>query len=363
MPPGELALRTATAAILLVTGIILLRDRRRMESGPFGGLLALSVAIVSVAGVDPISRLWPMQILAMGTPALLWIWAGAVFDDAFRPSWRDAVAWAVLPVIAAVDLQARQPWIGTAESILALLFILAAAWRTLAGLRDDLLERRRRLRPLLVGLAVVYAAGQALRDIVGSGQPPGGGGTGRPVEAALLAALSLAFALVALRAGSSVADPLAVDAARPGPDITPMPAAKADDQDEALLASLLQLMEEAKVYRQEGFGLNALVGALEVPEYRLRRLINRRLGHRNFSSFVNGYRLADATQALADPGQADVPILTIALDAGFQSIGPFNRAFKAHTGLTPTAYRKQADSRADRPISGNGQSTEEIGKT
>ena len=138
MPPGELALRTATAAILLVTGIILLRDRRRMESGPFGGLLALSVAIVSVAGVDPISRLWPMQILAMGTPALLWIWAGAVFDDAFRPSWRDAVAWAVLPVIAAVDLQARQPWIGTAESILALLFILAAAWRTLAGLRDDL---------------------------------------------------------------------------------------------------------------------------------------------------------------------------------------------------------------------------------
>jgi len=35
-----------------------------------------------------------------------------------------------------------------------------------------------------------------------------------------------------------------------------------------------------------------------------------------------------------------VPILTIALDAGFQSIGPFNRAFKAHTGMTPSEFRR-----------------------
>ena len=60
-------------------------------------------------------------------------------------------------------------------------------------------------------------------------------------------------------------------------------------------------MQEEKVYRQEGFGLSALVAALEVPEYRLRRLIHQRLGHRNFSSFVNGYRLAEVTAALADP--------------------------------------------------------------
>lgn len=33
-------------------------------------------------------------------------------------------------------------------------------------------------------------------------------------------------------------------------------------------------------------------------------------------------------------------MLTIALDAGFQSIGPFNRAFKADTGMTPTEYRR-----------------------
>ena len=36
MLPAELALRTGTAAALLLTGILILRDRRRMQSGPFG---------------------------------------------------------------------------------------------------------------------------------------------------------------------------------------------------------------------------------------------------------------------------------------------------------------------------------------
>jgi AraC-like DNA-binding protein len=37
-----------------------------------------------------------------------------------------------------------------------------------------------------------------------------------------------------------------------------------------------------------------------------------------------------------------VPVLTIAMDAGFQSIGPFNRAFRAQTAMTPTEYRRAA---------------------
>ncbi|HBL92121.1 MAG TPA: AraC family transcriptional regulator, partial [Hyphomonas sp.] len=36
------------------------------------------------------------------------------------------------------------------------------------------------------------------------------------------------------------------------------------------------------------------------------------------------------------------PILSIAMDCGFGSLGPFNRSFKAMTGLTPSAYRRQA---------------------
>jgi len=99
-------------------------------------------------------------------------------------------------------------------------------------------------------------------------------------------------------------------------------------------------MEDGKAYREDGLSIASLSQKLNVQEYRLRRLINGQLGHRNFSAFVNGHRLTEAASALADPGQAEVPVLTIALDAGFGSIGPFNRAFKAHTGLTPTEYRR-----------------------
>ena len=360
MLPGELVLRVARAAILLVVGIVFLRDRQRMDSGPFGGLLALSVAVLSVAGIRSFAWLWPLQIPAMGASALLWIWAGAIFDDDFRPGWRDSLAWSVLPIIFAVNLEARQHWIGTVESVVALVFVLLTAARALAGFRDDLLERRRRLRRLMATLAVLYSAGQILMDLFDPGRP--GGAIGRLVEAALLAALALGFALVGLRGESPLRHPPAVEPESPAPDVVQASAVDID-QDDALLARLIGLMETEKAYRQEGFGLTALVAALDVPEYRLRRVIHQRLGHRNFSRFVNGYRLAEAMAALADPGQVDVPILTIALDAGFQSSGPFNRAFKAHTGMTPSAYRKQAESCANRPNSGIGQSGTEIGKT
>jgi len=38
--------------------------------------------------------------------------------------------------------------------------------------------------------------------------------------------------------------------------------------------------------------------------------------------------------------------LTIAMDSGFPSLDPFNRAFKADTGLTPTEFRRLALAKA-----------------
>ena len=67
------------------------------------------------------------------------------------------------------------------------------------------------------------------------------------------------------------------------------------------------------------------------------------LGRRSFLTLgavlTGGLALGGKT-AIADPAQEAVPILTIALDAGFQSLGPFNRAFKAETGLTPSEFRR-----------------------
>ena len=121
------------------------------------------------------------------------------------------------------------------------------------------------------------------------------------------------------------------------------PAAPAmEPGDLELVAKLERLMTVERAHRQDGLTIGGLAQQLGLPEYRLRRLINQALGYRNFNSFVNRYRIAEVKAALADPNQADVPVLTLALDAGFSSLGPFNRAFKAETGVTPSEYRRVA---------------------
>ena len=106
------------------------------------------------------------------------------------------------------------------------------------------------------------------------------------------------------------------------------------------IETLDTLMTIDHLYREPSQSVGSLANRMGLPEHKLRRLINHGLGHRNFSAFLNTYRLADARRWLADPAQRDTPILTIAMDAGFQSIGPFYRAFKAETGVTPSEFRR-----------------------
>ncbi|MGH8676591.1 MAG: helix-turn-helix domain-containing protein [Burkholderiales bacterium] len=91
--------------------------------------------------------------------------------------------------------------------------------------------------------------------------------------------------------------------------------------------------------------MESLARRVGVPEHRLRAVINGGLGQRNFAAFINGYRLDEAIRRLDDSTEARKPVLTIALDVGFGSIGPFNRAFKQRTGRTPTEYRSHAAAR------------------
>jgi AraC-like DNA-binding protein len=94
------------------------------------------------------------------------------------------------------------------------------------------------------------------------------------------------------------------------------------------------------LYRNSGLTIGALAEQLGVPEHRLRALVNQRMGYRNFSAFLNAHRIADARAWLGDPEKVDLPVLTIAMDLGYGSLAPFNRAFRDATGQTPSEYRK-----------------------
>ncbi len=140
--------------------------------------------------------------------------------------------------------------------------------------------------------------------------------------------------------------PVSVQVARPAAAIPSAIVPETNAADQKLVDALLRLMADERVYRHENLTIGTLATRLGIPEYRLRRLINQRLGYRNFNTFLNNHRIEEAKAALADPTQAEVPVITIAMDAGFQSLGPFNRAFKATTGVTPSEYRRLKDSAA-----------------
>lgn len=75
-------------------------------------------------------------------------------------------------------------------------------------------------------------------------------------------------------------------------------------------------------------------------KYKVTQCITGPLGFRNFNHMINHVRIAEAKRKLADASFDRLPVLTIALDCGFGSIGPFNRAFKAEIGMTPVHFRR-----------------------
>lgn len=99
---------------------------------------------------------------------------------------------------------------------------------------------------------------------------------------------------------------------------------------------------EDKLYTTMGLSVGDLSSHLSIPEYRLRSLIHDHLGFRNFNTLLHHYRIDDICQQLADPQKNATPILTLALSTGYQSIAPFNRAFRELKGVTPTQFRSQS---------------------
>lgn len=293
---------------------------------------------------------WPLAAICIVVPALFWLFARAMFEDEFRPGVREAAAVLLLLALGSAVMSLGR---GEARLLLGMLLRLCglalvahAIWIVARGRAADLVERRRRFRAPFVILSGSYVAMVGIAEIVLGGSPA-------PIGLSALNALgilTLTFVTMIYFTGLRP-EVMAIPSEEPAPASPIAPATRQNlpktPPDEALLARLNALMDQERIYRREGLTIGMLAEKLGTQEYLLRRLINGRLGQRNFNAFLNGFRLADAKAALADPSQAGVPILTIALDAGFASLGPFNRAFRADTGLTPTEFRRKSADRAN----------------
>lgn len=353
MSTFDAGLRGGGIAVLLLLAVIGWRDARHVPVARYAILFAICAAASLIDTAPHLAdehAAWivPIRVLSITTPAIFQLWAAATFDDSFRPSWRVWLLPVAMAALADWALVANTNLAWRTVQVAALALVGLGVWRAVSGRSADLVESRRRFRLVLaIGAGLTIGAFTILAAVTSAPIR----GYGSLIGAALTLALAATAALIRLgvRLRPDIApEPVSADAVPAAPAETPA----IDPEEHAWLDRLRHVMEVDRLYRQEGLGIADLADRLGLPEYRLRRLINQGLGHRNFNGFINGYRLADAISALSDPGQAEVSVLTIALDAGFQSIGPFNRAFKAKTGLTPTDFRRDALERARPRLAG-----------
>ncbi len=354
----DAALRGTVVALLGLVALLLARDRPRAWPARVGVVFAVGLVVQVVSSTpsfeSAVPRLWqvPLVAISVGNAVLFCIFVKALFDDDFVPRPWHVGVWLLVAAISAFncatgwntgDVPGRIA-VAVQRSVPLLCSLLAAVaagstWRL------DLVEKRRRLRLFIVIAGIAYTvASLGARLASSDGRLVG---TTATLDVAAMLAMVAVVAVALLRIGPSELFPtpvtrvVAAPVAVPDPADDEEPEAAPEPGDDRLATALDGLIRDERVYRLEGLTVAGLANRLAVPEYRLRRVINRRLGHRNFNAFINSFRLDEAQQALRDPAQRELPVLTIALEAGFQSIGPFNRAFKAATGMTPTEFRRR----------------------
>jgi AraC-like DNA-binding protein len=117
------------------------------------------------------------------------------------------------------------------------------------------------------------------------------------------------------------------------------PEKELSEEHREIAQNVLKLMEEQKLYREEGLSIKQVADELGVQLYMVSQSINLALG-KNFFELVNGYRVEEAKIMIMDEQFNHLSMIGIAFESGFSSKTAFNTAFKKHTGMTPSEFKK-----------------------
>lgn len=341
----DIVTRSSAAVLCLLTCAVLLAGARQSLAGRFGSLFALGAAAYIICTAPVLVAMlapWHLVIVPLSwfDAVFFWWFALALFCDEFR--WRLRFFYPVIPLAilvaipAVVSDEAVRALVHIAKQALSTLLILHGVSIALRRWPDDLIDARRRFRIIVAASVGLSSVGLMLAEHL----PLASSADAilRPASSGLLLFLSFGFSVWALQAR----DDMFVDATETPHrhDIEDV-AARIDPADSALLARLEAFMKNGG-YKETGLTVGHLAHHLDTPEHRLRKLINQGLGYRNFSSFINVRRVEDAKLILSDPEQSRRQILQVALDLGYGSIAPFNRAFREATGEAPSVFRRRA---------------------
>ena len=230
-------------------------------------------------------------------------------------------------------------YISYSQAILQLIFVILAIYWTLKGWSADLVADRRILRWFIIGVqgALIFTVIFVENFLVDGGSTENA--TAQSFIVYAIALLTLGMLLVALR----------FDFVSLGYVIRKVAELSIEPEKEGTaifdIDSFNKAFKEQLLYREAGLTISMLAKSLNIPEYRLRAFIHKQLGFRNFNAMLHQYRIEDSGNVLSDNENQNISILTIALSVGYQSITPFNKAFREIKGVTPSEYRKRMTAR------------------
>ena len=276
----------------------------------------------------------PLDLISLITPFWIWLFARLLFERR-PPHW-------LLGLVLLLYLigWGSAHYVAGGEDVgfyiihlLSLVVVADLIYVALSGLGDDLVRKRRLVRIYLPLLVAIQTGGILVYEMIFR-------------SAAVIPAVQLANAILILTlflfGGLALLQTDPELLVREDNDEPKSENETGLSPSETVLSdNLTEEMDNGR-YRESGLTIKTLAAHLDTPEHRLRSLINQKLGHRNFSSFLNQYRIGEAKKKLSSRDHVDIPILTIAMDLGYNSLAPFNRAFRSETGQTPSDFRKSS---------------------
>lgn len=336
---ADLLLRGGTIGILCLMIVHLARRQMGANVSVVGILFcltgvaeaALHAPSLSAMVSLPVRVMLPLQQLHFIT---LWWFVLALFNDRFE--WRFPCIVPCLiagPLVAGAvmftGMTALAFRIGLASvNVVLLVLILQIALRDQA---TDLVDERRTFRRALAFSVPPFTVLVSIESLFSTWDQPHSAWCGVYSIVYFLLALGFSYWLTSLN-NNLVVRPDTEEA----PEAGDRPLSAADRLE---LDRITKAMAGG-LYLEPGLTIGGLGEILRIPEHRLRRLVNRGLGYRNFAAFVNDYRIDEAKRRLADPALAREQIIQHAFSLGYASLAPFNRAFRERVGVSPTEYRE-----------------------
>ena len=331
-------LRFSGVGLLLFMLVLTLRDLRHSDRALYLVLICISVAS-HFLGFTPNYYDLPEAIhmvfrfLDIPQLYLIWLFALSLFqkDFALTTFHKAMGVFYCVPIfmerlVQFGYIEGLPGWWAWLVNLTNLFLVAHMTLVTILGRSDDLIEKRRKSRIYLV---LINAFSTVCAVVFGSML--------FPQYQATINVISIwpAIVWVALWLSS-------IDSAQLAFDKRKTIESKAMQAKDALLKDKLKVeVLENQCFLENNLSIESLAQRLGVSEYRLRAFINQKLGYSNFSSYINGYRIEAIKKAFANSENDHIPILTIAMNHGFNSLAPFNRAFKKAEGVTPSEYRQK----------------------